>query len=138
MKDVGELFGQRLKTLLDEHDEKQVDLARLLNVTEATVSRYLKGRIPDDVRTLVTIANHFEVTVDYLVGRTDDPRGQVLEGTARGTAAVTGDLSTSTQDELVVVFRGKRQKLSPEYQRLLIKMMEAEAEKNGGDGPSRA
>lgn len=86
MLEPGKVFGERLKRLLDEHDEKQVDLARLLNVTEATISRYLKGRIPDDVRTLLSIANHYGVTIDYLVGRTDD-----RNGVARATAVASAD-----------------------------------------------
>lgn len=67
--DIEQIFAARLRQLLEENDEKQVDLARALHVTEATVSRYLKGRLPDDIRILDAIATRYGTTIDWLVGR---------------------------------------------------------------------
>lgn len=131
-------FAKRLLVLLDEHDQSQADLARALRVDRATVTRYIKGRVPP-VPMLQAIADHFGVTTDYLLGRVTNPHAKASETSSGGGGMLTrlpsGDTNTvsteadTADDELIVVFRGKRRKLSPEYQRLLIKMMEAEAEK---------
>jgi transcriptional regulator with XRE-family HTH domain len=48
----------------------QVDLAKKLNVTQASISRYLSGSMQMDIDTLEKIASIFEVTIDYLMGNT--------------------------------------------------------------------
>lgn len=67
--DIEQIFASRLKQLLEGNDERQVDLARALHVTEATVSRYLRGRLPDDVRILDAIASRYSTSIDWLIGR---------------------------------------------------------------------
>lgn len=109
---IQKTFGDRLQSLLNERGLSKSDLARHLNVLPSTISRYTHGRIPD-AETLDRIARFFGVTVDYLLGRTDDPHGLAIPETEQ-----------APDDELYVVFRGKRQELSPEYKRLLILMME--------------
>ena len=63
-------FGQRLKTLRLEHDLKQSELAKILEVSSSTIGMYEQGRRYADLETLTKIANHFNVSVDYLIGRT--------------------------------------------------------------------
>lgn len=69
MIDIGEVFAARLNQLMEEHDDSGVELAAYLQVTEATVSRYRKGRLPDTVAILGKIADRYGTTIDYLVGR---------------------------------------------------------------------
>lgn len=66
-------YGARIKALIDDNDIKQKRLAAALNLTESTLSNYITGRtnIPPDV--LVAIADYFSVTVDYLLGHSDNP-----------------------------------------------------------------
>ena len=69
------MFSQRFKELRNENDLRQRDLAQLLNVSNGTIGNWESGtRIPD-TDTLSRIADFFHVTVDYLLGRTDDPEG---------------------------------------------------------------
>lgn len=72
MEAVSARFKERLDELLSAQGVKQIDLVRHLGVTKTTVSRYANGRIPD-AETLDRIARFFRVSVDYLLGRTDDP-----------------------------------------------------------------
>ncbi|HYF94467.1 MAG TPA: helix-turn-helix transcriptional regulator [Symbiobacteriaceae bacterium] len=123
MHDMSKVFAQRLKDLLDAADEKQVDLARLLNVTEATVSRYLKGRIPDDVRTLSIIADHFQVSVDYLLGRTDNKSGRT---SVSKVAERVAEPSPDYDDELIVLFRAKAGKLTPKERKAIKALLEGD------------
>ena len=62
----------RLKKLRLEKNYRQVDLANKLVCNQATYSRYESGRrnIPNDV--LIKLAELFETSVDYLIGRTDN------------------------------------------------------------------
>ncbi len=58
----------RIKELRKRFNETQTDLAKILETASSTVSkeRYV---IPPDV--LIKLADHFGVSIDYIVGRTD-------------------------------------------------------------------
>lgn len=64
-------FGERLKALLEERDMTQAELARALHLGKSTVSQYISGVRTPDVSTLKRMAEHFTVSADYLLGRTD-------------------------------------------------------------------
>ncbi len=65
-------FAQRLKALREDCDEKQKDIANLLNVSSSMVSFYESGlHFPRDEKLLLKIAEHFDVSMDYLMGLTD-------------------------------------------------------------------
>lgn len=67
-------FAERLKALREDNDEKQKDIAELLKVSISMISFYESGvHFPRDEKTLLTIANHFDVSMDYLMGMTDIP-----------------------------------------------------------------
>ena len=65
------LFSQRLQQLRKDANLKQSDLAKILNTTQRRISHLESGRIEPDLNTLVDIAKHFNITLDYLVGVTD-------------------------------------------------------------------
>ena len=48
-------------------------LAMELNMNQNSISRYETGEREADYKTLIAIADYFNVSVDYLLGRTDDP-----------------------------------------------------------------
>lgn len=108
-----EVFAERLRALLEERDMSLADLARALHVDRATVTRYAQGRVPP-VPTLRVICDMFGVSLDFMLGRTDHPRG----GMATAPEAVP-------DDELYIVWRGRPQNLPPEYKRVLIDLIEA-------------
>lgn len=65
-------FGERLKELREDHDEKQKDIADLLFVSNKVISDYERGiHFPRDERVITAIAKHYGVTTDYLFGITD-------------------------------------------------------------------
>lgn len=61
--------GGRLKELRNERNMTQLDLAKLINVTSVSVSGYESGTRSPDIETLIKIADVFDVTTDYLLGR---------------------------------------------------------------------
>lgn len=64
----------RLKSLRKSRHLSQVRLAMELNVNQNTISRYENEKIEADYKMLVVIADFFDVSVDYLLGRTDNPK----------------------------------------------------------------
>ena len=64
----------RLKELRVSRKISQVKLAMDLNLSQNSISRYETGEREADYDTLVAIADYFNVSVDYLLGRTDDPK----------------------------------------------------------------
>ncbi len=63
----------RLKQLRKEKGVSQIRLAMDLNLSQNTISRYETGVREADYETLIKLADYFGVSVDYLLGRTDDP-----------------------------------------------------------------
>lgn len=61
----------RLKELREAAHESQQSLAIEMNISQAMVSRYELEQASSDVTTLIHLANHYNVSVDYLIGRTD-------------------------------------------------------------------
>lgn len=65
-----ELFRSRLKQLMDSRGYNMADLSRATNISIASISRYFYERTPD-LTAAWMIADHFEVTLDWLLGRSD-------------------------------------------------------------------
>ena len=61
-------FPKRLKELRHEKCETQKELAKCLEIGRTTVSEYESGKIVPKQEGLLKIANHFNVSVDYLTG----------------------------------------------------------------------
>lgn len=45
-----------------------------LNMNQNSISRYESGAREADYRTLIAIADYFDVSIDYLLGRTENPK----------------------------------------------------------------
>ena len=63
----------RLKELRLARNITQQRLAIDLNMNQNSISRYENGEREADYRTLIVFADYFGVSIDYLLGRTDDP-----------------------------------------------------------------
>ncbi len=64
-------FGQRLKALRTEKHMTQDDLGKVMNVSKASISLYEKNERTPDQATLIKTADYFDVSLDYLLGRSD-------------------------------------------------------------------
>lgn len=64
-------FAERLASLRNDRDIKQKDIAELLNVSASTPSHYELGIHAPDIDALIKLADYFNVTIDYLVGRSN-------------------------------------------------------------------
>lgn len=65
-------MNERLKLLRQEKGFKLKDVADYLNVTVRTVCRYEKGTHEPSISQIRKLCDLFDVSADYLIGRTDD------------------------------------------------------------------
>jgi len=63
----------RLKFLRNQKKVSQIKLAMDLNMSQNNISRYENGEREADYATLIKIADYFNVSIDYLLERTDNP-----------------------------------------------------------------
>ncbi len=61
----------RLKKLRKSRKISQIKLALDLNMNQNTISRYENLEREADYQTLIRFADYFDVSIDYLLGRTD-------------------------------------------------------------------
>ena len=64
----------RLKLLRKQKHMSLLSLAMKLNTTQMSISRYETGKREPDLKTLILIADFFDVSIDYLLERTDNPK----------------------------------------------------------------
>lgn len=64
----------RLQTLRQSRNISQTKLAIDLGLNQNSISRYENGEREADYATLIAIADYFGVSIDYLLGRTENPK----------------------------------------------------------------
>lgn len=65
---------KRLRDLREDHDLKQAEVARMLNIQQTVYSRYERGVQNIPLEYLLYLADYYKVSTDYILGRTDNPR----------------------------------------------------------------
>lgn len=64
----------RLKEIRKAKGVSQLKMAMDLNTNQNTISRYETGEREPGITELIRIADYFNISVDYLLERTDNPR----------------------------------------------------------------
>ena len=72
-------LGERLRRLRESVKLSQVKMAELLGVKQSSINRYEQGQSAPSLETLVRYADYFDVSLDYLLARTDNPQGKLYE-----------------------------------------------------------
>ncbi|WP_079707675.1 helix-turn-helix domain-containing protein [Paraliobacillus ryukyuensis] len=65
-------IGKRLKELRIENNLYQKDIAQILEITVRQLQKYEKNQSDLPISKAIKLANYFNVTLDYLVGRSND------------------------------------------------------------------
>ncbi len=63
----------RIRDLREDKDEKQKNVADYLGIKQTTYSKYELGRINIPIEMLIKLADYYDVSLDYLVGRSQNP-----------------------------------------------------------------
>jgi len=61
----------RLRDLREDKDLRQIDVAKATGIDQKTLSNYETGKTAPDMYSLIRLADFFNVSIDYLVGRRD-------------------------------------------------------------------
>ncbi|MBR4973503.1 MAG: helix-turn-helix transcriptional regulator [Clostridia bacterium] len=67
---------KNLRAIREDKDIKQKDIAKHLNVSQNTYSQYETGIISLTAEVLIKLADFYNVSIDYLLDRTDNPNIQ--------------------------------------------------------------
>jgi len=65
---------ERIRNLREDRDLKQRDIAKLLNVSQNTYSQYETGVISLTAEVLIKLSDYYQVSIDYLLDRTNNPQ----------------------------------------------------------------
>jgi len=65
------MLSKRLKALRQENNLLQKDIAKKLNISTSAYGFYEQGKRTPDLETVLKLAEIFDVTIDYLLGRND-------------------------------------------------------------------
>jgi len=68
------IFSDRVKELRKKSGKKQVDIAAYVGVNPRIFRHYEAAQLEPNIERINKIADYFEVSVDYLFGRTDNPK----------------------------------------------------------------
>lgn len=66
-------FTDRLMELQSKQNRLKKDIANAVNISVMGYYRYERGEREPSMSTLIALADYFNVSLDYLVGRTDNP-----------------------------------------------------------------
>ena len=67
-RDTHMLF-ENIRNLREDNDKKQIELAEYLNIKQTTYSKYELGKINIPIEVFIKLADYYDVSIDYLVGR---------------------------------------------------------------------
>ena len=72
-------IAERLKEIRIENRYSQKQIADMCGMAQATIGRYETDAADPSPETLLWYAETFEVSLDYIFGRTDNPKGHLYE-----------------------------------------------------------
>jgi transcriptional regulator with XRE-family HTH domain len=73
---------QRLKELRAEKGLTQAELASVLSLNQTAVGKYERGQLEPTFETLMKLSRFFEVSIDYLIGNSDDFGNVIVAGSS--------------------------------------------------------
>ena len=73
------IVGERLRTLRDSIKLSQTKLASIIGTTQACINRYETDVSSPPLTVLLWYADYFDISLDYIFGRTDQPQGKLYE-----------------------------------------------------------
>jgi len=115
--------GDRIAHLREKRGLTQEELSNKLGISRAALSHYETNRREPDYETLRNIANFFDISLDYLLGRTSDPQ-TVLDSGIREFVDSLELSDESIMEKFMLTIDGR--KLTPEEAKRFIAFVRAE------------
>lgn len=107
-------FYQILRKLRAEAGISGEELGKQIGLDKSSISRLEKGETTPKSSTLIALSNYFNVSTDYLMGRTDQKRPE----------------KQVTEDDFLVAFSGLSENLTDDDKQAILKMAQAFASSN--------
>lgn len=98
------MFYKRLKNERKRKGISQIELSKIVGVTQQAIAKWETNKAEPDNQTLTILASYFGVTTDYLLGRTDD-RYSTVEKTEINDQSKPKDLQKFL-DQQEIMFDG--------------------------------
>lgn len=73
------MLGDRIRSLREKHNLTQEQIAKKIGISRGTYAHYEINKRRPDYETLIKIAEIFDVSTDYLVGRSDNPGYKIID-----------------------------------------------------------
>lgn len=89
------MIGQTIRDLRKQRKMSQTELAKILHVSQQTVTAWETGKAEPSSSAISSLADYFDVTTDYLLGRPD----------RKGDDAKTADIE---DDDVIFTYEGRR------------------------------
>jgi transcriptional regulator with XRE-family HTH domain len=115
--------GDRIALMREKRGLTQEELSSKLGISRASLSHYEKNRREPDYDTLNKIADFFHITLDYLVGRTEEPH-RILDLEVRDFVDHLELSDDKILDKFALTIDGR--KLTPEESKRFIAFIRAE------------
>lgn len=71
------ILGERLRALRESVKLSQAKMAELVGVKQSSINRYESGESSPTLEVLLKYADYFDVSMDYIFGRTENPQGKL-------------------------------------------------------------
>ena len=115
----------RLKELREERNLTQWDVANGIQTSQRNIGRWEKGEVLPSSEFIVKLADFFQVSADYLLGRSDDLGVVTIQS---GAPEITPE-----EKELVQLYRS----LSPQFRKMAIDMLHLWAQQAAAENGSK-
>ena len=63
----------KIKDLRIKNNLLQKDIAKIVNKSPVCVGDWERGRVEPSIKDLIKLADYFQVSIDFLIGRTNEP-----------------------------------------------------------------
>ena len=73
------IMADRLRTLRETLQISQVKMAPIVSLKQSAINRYENDQSNPSPETILRYANYFDVSLDYIYGRTDKPQGKLYD-----------------------------------------------------------
>lgn len=122
-------LGERIKATRKDYKLTQKELAKILGIDHTTISKWESDIYEPDTDMLNKLADLLDTSVDYLLGRTDDPKpsiaSQMLRAAEHGLRGEDMNGERKKDSTLKNAVLESYERLSPENKKLIDDMIKA-------------
>lgn len=110
------MISERLKSLREDADLSQKELAKALGVSPSTIGMYESGKRTPDSEMLTRICDFFNITVDYLLGRSNVKKTLNIDPLFQGAG---GEKFSEAVETIAAHLESKDKEITPKKMKLL-------------------